>query len=217
MELYYALKGVMMGFIVSAPMGPVAVLCVKRVLEVNLFHGYATGLGACLGDGFYAALAAFGLAFLLHPILQHQSLLRLIGSLFLIGLGIYWFKKKRSVKSTAQSKAVASHLGKAFTSAFFLDLANIFTLIVYIALISSFGFSNADPFQVKAWVLVFGVIVGAAAWWFLFIHFVALFKHKLTDHSLVIMDRITALLVISFGFFILITLIFPIKVFGRTF
>ncbi len=217
LDFYYWLKGLLMGFIVSAPMGPVGILCVKRVLNRGLFQGYATGLGASLGDGFYAALAAFGLSFLMGFLTKEQNWLRLVGGIFLIAVGIIWLRKKKSFDDFKSEPNKSDHVLQAFSSAVLLDLANPFTLIVYIALISGFGFSPANPFDLKAWAIVTGVVMGAAVWWFLLIHLVILFRKKLTANSLQILNQITAWLVIFFGAFILITLLFPIKVFGKTF
>lgn len=216
LDFYFWLKGLLMGFIVSAPMGPVGVLVIKRVLNKGLFQGYITGLGASLGDAFYAALAAFGLSFLTGFLEREKDWLRLIGGVFLIGVGIVWLRKKKSFEDFKAVPEKSEHFVQVLTSAFFLDLANPFTLVVYIALISSFAFSHTSPLDMKAWAIVIGIAMGAAVWWLILIHLVALFRKKLTARSLQILNHMTAWLVILFGGFILITLLFPIKVFGKT-
>ena len=54
--------GIVVGLLVAAPVGPVNVLCIQRALERGALGGIAAGLGAVLGDGLIALLAAAILA-----------------------------------------------------------------------------------------------------------------------------------------------------------
>ncbi len=216
LELYYWFKGLLIGFIVSAPLGPVGLLCIKRVMNRGLFQGYATGVGAALSDGFYAALAAFGLAFVMNFLIREEHWLRLIGGLFMIGIGIFWLIKKKTYEDFKEAPAKSHHIGEAFSTAFLLNLADPLLLIVYIAIFSGFGLSNASHSFTSALSLVVGVIMGAAAWWFVLVHTVLIFRKKLTAHALFVINRIMAYLVIAFGVFVLVTLVFQIKIFNRT-
>ena len=49
-------KGIVIGVLVSAPMGPIGMLCIQRTLNKGRWHGFVTGLGAALSDVIYAAL-----------------------------------------------------------------------------------------------------------------------------------------------------------------
>ena len=48
------LKGLIIGIIASAPMGPVGILCIQRTLQKGRSYGIVTGAGAALSDLFYA-------------------------------------------------------------------------------------------------------------------------------------------------------------------
>ena len=50
-------KGIVIGVLVSAPMGPIGMLCIQRTLNKGRWHGFVTGLGAALSDVIYAAPA----------------------------------------------------------------------------------------------------------------------------------------------------------------
>ena len=39
-------KGLIVGVVVSAPLGPVGVLCIQRTLNKGRWYGFVTGLGA---------------------------------------------------------------------------------------------------------------------------------------------------------------------------
>ena len=43
-------KGLIVGVVVSAPLGPVGVLCIQRTLNKGRWYGFVTGLGAALSD-----------------------------------------------------------------------------------------------------------------------------------------------------------------------
>lgn len=216
-EAYYWLKGVLIGFLVSAPMGPVGLLCVKRVINKGAWQGFATGMGAALGDVFYAALAAFGLTFVMNFLIREERWLRLAGGTFLILLGIIWLRRKRSYADFKKVPARSSHIFEAGWTGFLLDLANPITLIAYIALFSGFGLADASAKFTSAASLVIGIGIGAFAWWFLLTHFILLFRKKITAKTLQVINKVMAVLVIAFGIFVLLTIIFHIKIFGKTF
>ena len=43
-------KGMLIGMVASAPMGPVGILCVQRTLNKGRIYGLATGVGAAVSD-----------------------------------------------------------------------------------------------------------------------------------------------------------------------
>lgn len=57
----FFLKGILAGLALAMPVGPVAVLCIRRTLAEGARMGFATGFGASLADGFYGLAAALGL------------------------------------------------------------------------------------------------------------------------------------------------------------
>ena len=78
-------KGIIIGILVSAPMGPVGMLCLQRTLNKGRLHGLVTGLGAALSDIIYAALTCLGMGVVVNFVEANQSPLQLIGSVVLAG------------------------------------------------------------------------------------------------------------------------------------
>ena len=91
MLLWILLKGVMMGLAIAAPVGPIALLCIRRTLVQGRLIGLATGFGAATADGLYGMVAAFGLTALSDLLVNNTGLLQLIGGLFLCYLGLTTF------------------------------------------------------------------------------------------------------------------------------
>jgi len=85
------LKGLLIGFSIAAPVGPIGVLCIRRTLAEGRLVGLVTGLGAATADAFYGFVAAFGLTFISTFLVSQQVWLRAIGGVFLLYLGIRTF------------------------------------------------------------------------------------------------------------------------------
>ena len=71
--IYIIFRGLAIGILVSAPMGPIGVLCIQRTLNKGRRSGLATGIGASLSDLFYAMLTGFGLSIVVDFIENNQS------------------------------------------------------------------------------------------------------------------------------------------------
>ena len=86
-------KGMLIGMIASAPMGPVGILCVQRTLNKGRGYGFATGLGAAVSDIIYAGITGFGMAFVMDFINNEQNkfYLQIIGSVLLLAFGVGLF------------------------------------------------------------------------------------------------------------------------------
>src|SRR6185295_11026735 len=97
------LKGLIIGFAIAAPVGPIGVLCIQRSLHDGFKIGLMTGFGAALADGTYGLIAGFGLTALSSLLIDHQFWIRLIGGLFLLYLGIKLFLTQPREKSAGNS------------------------------------------------------------------------------------------------------------------
>jgi len=85
-------KGFVIGIVVSAPLGPVGVLCIQRTLNKGRWYGFVTGLGASLSDIAYALLTGYGMSFVFDYINKNIFYLQLLGSIMLLAFGIYTFR-----------------------------------------------------------------------------------------------------------------------------
>ncbi|MBS5980526.1 MAG: LysE family transporter, partial [Dysgonomonas mossii] len=147
--VYIIIKGLFIGFLSSAPMGPVGMLCIQRTLNEGKKQGLITGLGAAVGDmliALLAIIAALGLGFSTEFIQQHEGPLKIVGSVVLIAFGYVVFNKNPS-KSLTKLKENAMSFWKVFASSLGLTVSNIATLFLYIALFARFNVIDADkPF-----------------------------------------------------------------------
>ena len=97
------IKGIIIGILVSAPMGPIGMLCIQRTLNKGRWHGFITGLGAALSDVIYASLTCLGMGVVVNFVETNQAPLQLIGSIVLGFFG-YYIYQSNPVKSLKKQR-----------------------------------------------------------------------------------------------------------------
>jgi len=195
------LKGCVIGLSIAAPVGPIGVLCIRRSLAEGARVGFFTGLGAAAADGFYGAVAAFGLTLVSGFLRDHQATLRIVGGIFLLYLGIKTF-----VAKPAERPASPATNAGAFTATFLLTLTNPMTIFSFMVIFAGFGIGDANQYVWQATMMTLGVFVGSAAWWLFLSNGVALFRTKITPHWMQQVNRISGAIILAFGITILLNL-----------
>ncbi len=198
-------KGILIGFLIAAPVGPIGILCIRRTLSGSYALGLFTGLGAALADTVYGAIAGFSLAGVADFITQHNFYLRLFGGILLAWIGFSIFRA--SPRETPQEKAEEKNLLHTFTSAFFLTLSNPITLLVFAAAFAAMGISPVNDSLLQASVLVAGVCLGASAWWLSLSTAIHLMHHKLSDQQLLWINRSSGVMLVGFSLYMVLSLL----------
>jgi threonine/homoserine/homoserine lactone efflux protein len=157
------LRGFALGFAVAASPGPIFFLCVRRTLLWGRMYGLVSGLGVATADGFYAALASFGVAAVASAIASGRRPLAVVGGAVLIGLGVRILLEKRQEAGQAPS-VTARGLAWAYASTLGLTITNPATIISFAALAATLGLGAGVGISKPA-VLVGGVLLGSATWW----------------------------------------------------
>src|SRR5215470_2851171 len=119
MPLDLFLQSLGIGLSIAAPVGPIGLLCIRRSIHGGHWLGFASGLGAAVADAMYGCIAAFGLTAVSALLVEHQTILRVVGGAFLCYLGVRTFLAK-----PRDDGADASDTGKwsAFGSTLILTL-----------------------------------------------------------------------------------------------
>ena len=157
------LKGIILGFSVAAPVGPIGLLCIQRTLRQGRLHGFVSGLGAASADAIYGTVAALGLTAVTGWLLGLQFWLQLGGGLFLLWLG---GKTLASRPATPATIGASGHAG-AYFSILLLTLANPATILSFFAVFAGLGIDARTGGAAAALAVVAGVFLGSAAWWLL--------------------------------------------------
>ena len=203
MDLSRLFRGIVIGFSIAAPVGPIGVLCIRRTLAEGRLSGLVSGLGAATADAIYGCIAGFGLTFISNIFVQQQVWFRLIGGVFLCYLGL----KTLLTKPTEQAApAEGKGLVGAYASTFFLTLTNPLTILSFAAVFAGLGVADASRSYVSASVLVLGVFTGSALWWLVLSGSVGLFRTRFNPRGLHWVNRISGLIITGFGLFALLSL-----------
>ncbi len=201
------LKGLIMGFSIAAPVGPIGLLCIQRTLAQGRAYGLLSGLGAATADATYGMMAAFGLTFVTAFLTSQQTWVRLFGGLFLVYLGIRTALARPAARSASvQGKGLAG----AYGSTLLLTLANPMTILSFVGVFAGLGIGGTEGYASAA-LLVVGVFLGSAAWWLLLSSGVSILRDKLRSRETgvvasVWINRVSGLVITAFGLWALISL-----------
>lgn len=196
MDIPFLLKGIVIGFSIAAPVGPIGVLCIRRTLAEGRLAGLISGLGAATADLFYGCVAAFGLTFISQFLIDQELWFRLIGGFFLLYLGIKTFLAKNVGKEVVQK---SGGLFRAYLTTFFLTLTNPLTILSFAAIFAGLGIVNTSGGYASAFTLVIGVFSGSALWWFFLSAGASFLQKKIDAHGLMWINRISGVMITIFG------------------
>jgi threonine/homoserine/homoserine lactone efflux protein len=196
-------RGLWLGFLIAAPVGPIGLLCIQRTLAGGMALGLVSGLGAASTDAIYGAVAAFGLVSVASFLTAASFWIRLLGSLFLLSLGL------RIAFSRPAGQAVTTSRGNfwgAYGSTFLLTLSNPMTILSFVAVFAGLGLASTGSGYAGAGWTVVGVFCGSALWWLALCGGVSLLRRWVNASVLLWVNRVAGILLASFAIILLIGL-----------
>ena len=189
------IKGFIIGVVVSAPLGPVGVLCIQRTLNKGRWFGFVTGLGAALSDICYALITGYGMSFMDELIVKHQMFLQVVGSIMLLAFGIYTFRSNpvQSIRPVSINKGSYFH---NFITAFAVTLSNPLIIFLFVGLFARFAFVSEGVLVFEAVTGYLAIALGALAWWFGITFFVNKVRTQFNLRGIWMLNRIIGSIVI---------------------
>ncbi len=184
-------KGVIIGIVASAPMGPVGVLCIQRTLNKGRVYGLITGVGAAFSDLLYALLTGYGLN-LLYDVISNPSTvywMQLIGAIIMFVFGLHTFRLNPVQNTRNVSRNKSSLLRNGITG-FFITLSNPMIILLFLALFSPLKFVIPEmslPYQCFGYLSIFG---GAILWWFFITYVVSKLRERFDVRGILIINRV---------------------------
>lgn len=194
-------KGMMVGILCSAPMGPVGVLCVQRTLNKGRWHGFVTGLGATLSDLIYALLTGLGMSFVMELIdnPQYKFCMQIFGSILLFLFGLYCFRSDPRKKVHQSKKNHQGTLVHNFVTAFLVTFSNPLIILLFLATFAQFAFIIPEhPVQMSLGYL--SIIAGAVLWWYGLTWLIDKIREYFSMNGIVLINRIIGTIVMVFSF-----------------
>jgi threonine/homoserine/homoserine lactone efflux protein len=203
MPVYFIIQGVLIGFVVAVPVGPLGLLCINRALAMGAVCGLFSGLGVASADALATLIAALGISFISSFLTEHQILLRLAGGVFLCYLGwqIYRTKPKAQPAPTG-----VNGLMNAYGTTFLLTFSNPVTILSFIAIYAGWHVPSLQGRYVAAALLASGVFLGSALWWIGLFVGMTWSRGKLSLQTLGWVHRVSGALILGFGLVVLLSL-----------
>ncbi len=200
-------KGILIGLLVSIPLGPIGILVIQRTVNKSRVAGLLSGMGAALSDTVYAVIAGFSLTFLVDFIREYELLFQSIGALVVLGLGIHIFFKNPVSDFRRHRLRGNTHL-KDIISSFLVTFSNPLTVFVFLAVFTSSGVAVNLEQPYHSSFVILGVFTGAFLWWFSLSGIVSLFRHKINLRILWWINKTAGVLIVIF---VLVTVIIVVQ------
>lgn len=195
--LEFIIKGFIIGVVVSAPMGPVGILCIQRTLNKGRWYGFVTGLGAALSDIIYSLITGYGMSFV-YEFLQRPSnifYLQLIGSVMLCLFGIYTFRSNpvHALRPVSHKKGTLIH---NFVTAFFVTFSNPLIIFLFVGFFARFSFVLPGIPVYEQTLGYLSILCGAVCWWFGITYFVNKVRTRFDLRGIWVLNRVIGGIVI---------------------
>lgn len=200
MEGIIFLKGFILGISISAPLGPMGVLCIQRTMNRGIVPGLMSGLGIAIADTFYAIVAGFGLTFISDILTENQLYIRAGGSLVLLYLGYRIFVTNPAIELRKQMRNKKNNsLLSDFLSTFFITASNPLTIIFFGVVFASLSLVDDQSSHYTTTLLVVSIFLGAALWWGSLSWFINRFRSLIKLRNLWWINKITGVLIVLLG------------------
>ena len=194
------LKGLVLGFSIAAPVGPIGVLCIRRTLANGFRSGLVSGLGAATADAIYGTIAAAGMTLVADFLARQQFWLGLLGGIFLVYLGI---KILRTAPQPEENTIQKESPGGNYFSTLLLTLSNPMTIFMFAAIFGGMSVQAGAVYRFNAFLLVLGVFSGSALWWLSLSAAVSLLREKVNARLMVWVNSLAGAVITGFGAFVL--------------
>ena len=201
-------KGILIGIIASAPMGPVGILCIQRTLNKGRWYGFVTGIGAAISDIIYALITGFGMSFVMNMVnnSRYQFLLQILGSIMLLAFGIYCYRSNpmKNMHVSGKQKGTLIHNG---VTAFFVTFSNPLIIFLFIALYAQFSFVVPNH-PVEMCLGYLSIPFGALLWWYGLTWLVDKIRGIFDTSGILIINKVIGSVVIIFSLIVLFGTVF---------
>ncbi len=199
MDIIFLLKGIIIGYMASIPLGPIGVLCVQRTINTKFRSGFISALGATCADTIFAIIAMFFISLVSTFLNEKMVIISVVGGAIMMTIGTTIFTTKITPGKLRKNRNKSNMGIKFFASTFLLTLANPAFIFIFVGLFASFNITNEHLDMHNAMLTIFGVTVGSALWWLTLTSIVNLFRNKFRPRHLITINKIAGSLIFILG------------------
>ena len=194
------IRGLVAGFALAAPMGPVAMLCVRRTLTKGRLQALVAGAGAAAADMIFGAAAGLGITVIDTFVTRYQLIIGAIGGVIVLAMGIFTY---RSPIVFADGEVRVQSLRRDVAAAFTMAITNPATMGAAAGLFAAFGVIDVDIDPSGAFWLVAGVFAGSMLWWVVLVGAVGFIREGFLRRGLLRLNKVFGALIALSGIAVL--------------
>jgi threonine/homoserine/homoserine lactone efflux protein len=195
------ITGWVIGILIAAPVGPIAILCARRTLRRGWPIGAWTGMGAATADLIGSTLVALGLGAIVSFLNDHAAAMRVAGGLFLIGFGLHTILSRKPLKPAPG--VIETGWRTAFATGCILTLSNPLTFVGIVGVLAGAGVDGAIHERERLAALTLGIFTGSLLWWLMLTGAVAWFRERIGERSFALINRFAGAILIAAGLYAL--------------
>lgn len=196
------IKAILIGLAASIPLGPLGIMCIQKSLSDGRWAGFSVGIGAAIGDTFYAAISLFSIAFVSDFLDRNREWVMVVGGLIILLIGLQ-IAIKNPIKDLRQRRHATPYSGaqaQEVVRGLLMTLSNPGALVLMLGLFAFFGLDLGEGYRAYAVAVVLGgIVVGTCGWWFLLSSGISLFRGKFRMRQIIIINRISGIIIACIG------------------
>ena len=189
-DLHLFLTGFGLGLLISAPVGPVNIVCIQRTLARGFWAWFAIGLGAVGADFLISVAAALGITALSGLINAYETEIQFIGGFILIGFGLKIFLAQPKFQVTMSEVSQIRGNLKSIPQSFLLTITNPGALLGIFAIFGSVSTAVGGlESYFESFMILIGLLSGATLWWLGLTRLISALRGKMTEKRLKIINQ----------------------------
>lgn len=197
--------GIVIGVLITAPLGPINVLSLQRAVERGFWGGVAAGLGVALGDGLIALLAALGVNAVSGAVRHHRFAIQSIGGvvLLLFATRLFFTEPRIDPEKGSDENASLGDFAWDIPQMFFLTITNPGAVLGLFAVFSGVGTFVELETHVDVVTMVAAIMGGSLVSWITLSKLISGIRHRLDLNNLRLINRAAGVLMFGFGLMLL--------------
>jgi L-lysine exporter family protein LysE/ArgO len=212
--LHAWLAGLICGFVISVPVGPVNLTVINQALRRGFGTAFLAGAGAICAETIYSALMLAGHSWILdNP--ATVAALRAVALIVITAVGVRNLairpEKIEAGAETVQRVDERWHHPRSFLLGFLLTISNLMLLVVWATLAALlFAHDWVQPQGASRAVCVLGVFIGGLLWFFLLAFFVSRAHRRVKPRTLTLLVRASGVVFLMFAVLLAYRLFIPL-------
>ncbi|MGL6100811.1 MAG: LysE family translocator [Fusobacteriaceae bacterium] len=195
------LKGLITGFILSLPFGPMGIYCMEKTMSEGEKQGIASALGLITCDMVYGVIALLFLNKVGYFIADYSLYFKIVISIFLLIIGIQKLKSNLELHDTVDKDKT---LLQDYMTTFGLAVMNITGILLIVGIYTSLGIHDIkNPTPKVIAKLIGGIFTGGLGLWLTTIYLISHWRKKITDKTITLISKVTGAIILTFGVFTL--------------